>query len=128
VKVLLTSASEILQSPTRVVPEVGMAASVITFTDREPVTVVEVIPFKSGPLKGQAREVVVTYDDWKVVSGSEHDGSAVYEYTSNPDGHQQSFVLSTRGRRVGHWLQKGTGGIGYSLVLGYRERYRNPHF
>lgn len=125
---LLTPASEILKSPTRVIPEVGMAASIITFRDREPATIVEVVPFKSGPLMGQPREVVVTIDDWRVVSGDERDGSAQYEYTVNPDGARHSFTLSTRGRQVGRWLQKGARGIGWSLVLGYRERHRNPYF
>lgn len=102
-------------------PEVGMPATVCMWTDRHPATVVAVLRFKTGPKAGQVKGVEITGDSSKVVKGSEHDGSAQYEYTSNPDGPRRTFLVNQRGR----FIQKGGGD---SLALGHRERYYDPHF
>jgi hypothetical protein len=119
--------NHLMGGPTGTVPEVGMAATVLMYTDREPVTIVEVKLFKSGPRKGQPREIVVQYDSWRVTSGSGHDGSAQYEYEPDPRGRKESYVLSLKGPKAGSWVEKGSGGRGWKLALGKRERYSNPH-
>lgn len=62
-------------------PEVGMGATVLSWTDRRAATVVSVEPTKQG-----GWIVGVQEDRAKVISGSTHDGSAVYEYTRDPEG------------------------------------------
>lgn len=105
-------------------PEVGMAATICMWSDRNPATVVEVLRFKSGARKGQVRGVLVTEDNYKVVSGSEHDGSAQYEYTSNTQGVRYTFLINQRGQYVGKGAHVG----GDKLSLGNREAYRDPSF
>lgn len=102
-------------------PEVGQGATICMWTDRQPVTVVAILRFKSGPKAGQIRGVEVTDDSWTVVKGSEHDGSAQYTYTSNPDGPRKAFLIDQYGR----YVRKGGGD---RLSLGRRERYSDPSF
>ena len=94
---------------------VGMAGSISCWTDVHPVTVVA--------FKG--RRVAVQEDNWKVVSGSEFDGSAQYEYSPNPDAPIKWFSLRKNGRYVS---VGGTIKNGYRLGLGHRRRYYDPHF
>ena len=103
-------------------PTVGMPATICMWSDRHPATVVEVLRFKSGARKGQVRGVIVTEDSYKVVSGSEQDGSARYEYTSNPESpNRATFLVNQRGQYV-------CKGGGDKLALGSRERYYDPSF
>lgn len=118
--------NHLMGGPIKTVPEVGMAATILMHTERQPTTVVEVKVFKSGSRKGMPREIAVALDNWKVVSGSERDGSAEYEYTSNPGNPKRSFVLSLKGCSQGCWVEKHSGGLGWKLALGRRERYYNP--
>lgn len=101
-------------------PEVGMPATVCMWSDRSPATVVEVLRFKTGPKAGQVKGVVITGDSSKLVKGSEQDGSARYEYTSNPDSpYRATYLVNRRGQYVKR-------GGGDKLALGYRERYYDP--
>jgi hypothetical protein len=98
----------------------GHPATICMWTDRDPATVVEVLRFKSGDRKGQVRGVVVTMDHWKVVSGSESDGSAEYEYTSRPEGDRLTFLMTKKGL-----VRQGSRD---RLSLGSRRRYFDPSF
>jgi hypothetical protein len=102
-------------------PTVGMAATVLLWSDRQPATVIKVEPFKSGARKGKARVVTVQYDTWKVTKGSEHDGSAQYEYERDENGRTETFTRSSKGR----WTAPGSS---VGLRLGGRERYSDPSF
>lgn len=108
-----------------VVPEVGMGATVMFFSDREAGTIIDVKPYKGGPNKGQPKEIVFQYDHWKVVSGSAGDGSAVYEYERNPNGRTETFTFSKKRQR---WVEAKTGGRGVWLALGVRSQHYDPHF
>ena len=110
-----------------VIPVAGMPATICKFSDREPVTVIEVKTFKSGPRKGQPREVIVQDATWRAISGSGHDGSLVCEYEPNPNGHTHAYVLATKGRRAGKWTEKGLSGRGWVLSLGRYSYHRDPH-
>ena len=104
-------------------PTVGMGATFLYFSDREPGTVVEVKRFQSGARKGQVRRVAVQYDNWKIVSG---DGSfrANYpeiEYTPNPN----SPIVWCQQNARGQWVVVGKGG---KVQIGHREYYCDPHF
>jgi len=50
--------------------KIGTPGTVSPYTDCYPVTVVAV----------KGKKVGVTYDEWRIISGSEFDGSAEYEY------------------------------------------------
>jgi hypothetical protein len=95
-----------------------MGGTIHLWSDREPVTVVEVTPFLSGAHEGAARMIKVRLDDWKIVRGSAQDGSATYEYTPNPDGPLRLF----RRRKDGSWGRRGD-----RLTLGNRAKYIDPH-
>jgi len=100
-------------------PEVGGPATITHYSDRSPATVVKVVHTRTGPNAGNLREIHVRDDDWKVTSGSEHDGSAQYEYIDQPDAPVTVFRRTRKGWRSS---------AGSGLVLGIRERYYDPHF
>lgn len=100
-------------------PNVGDGATVLHWTDREAGTVIEVDTAK--------RIVVVQMDTATVVSGSGHDGSAVYAYTANPNGSKRTFKPVTRGHAKGQMRENGRKD-GYSVIFGRRDSYRDPHF
>lgn len=102
-------------------PEVGQGATICMWSDRHPATVVAVLRFKTGPKTGQVRGVEVTGDSWKIVKGSEQDGSAQYTYTSNPDAPRRTFLVDQHGR----YVEKGGGD---RLSLGGRDRHYDPSF
>ena len=116
--------NRITEGPTSKVPVVGMGVTITYWSDRDPATVIEVKNFKSGTRKGQPREITIQHDDWKVVSGSEGDGSAKYEYSRNAEAATAVYVVNAKGR----WVRKGQGGKGSGLILGSRNRYYDPHF
>ena len=93
-------------------PEVGDGATICVGSDRYPATIVEIK--KNG-------RVVIQEDNYKLISGTEQDGSAKYEYTSNPDGDKYTCYNGKRGWCV--WGNK------YKCIaLGNRRRYNDPHF
>lgn len=112
------------EGPTKKVPEVGMGATVTHWSDRDPATIVAVRNFKSGARKGLPREIDIQPDDYVVVSGSEGDGSASYEYSRNESAPVITYVVNQRGR----WVRKGQGGRGSGLIMDHRDRYYDPHF
>jgi hypothetical protein len=92
-----------------VVPEVGMGATEVMFSDRHPYTVVEV---KSE------RRIVVQRDNYKRTDTNGMSESQTYEYTPNPSAPK---VVVTR-RKDGSWREMGHG-KGSSFMLGAREEY-----
>lgn len=102
---------------TAIVPVIGMGVTRSTGSDRYPYTISRIAP--------NGRRMWVKADEAKVVSGSELDGSAVYEYTSDEDAPEVEITL----RKNGRWERKGasmTWWSGYSI--GERSYYRDPHF
>ena len=93
-------------------PKVGDGATKLCWTDRYPYTVVEV--------KTPTR-IVVQADTATIVSGSAFNGSAVYEYSSNPLGERVELSL----RRDGVWRQRGGN---QPFHVGNRSMYRDPSF
>lgn len=91
-------------------------------SDRYPGTVTGVTYVKSGPNKGRVATVTVTEDDARMVTGSTQDGSATWEYSRNPEGRSYTFQARNRGRTV--WQSAGRG---WTLYLGARRRYYDPH-
>lgn len=98
-------------------PEVGDGASVLLFSDRKAGTVT----FASADL------VIVRLDDAKVVSGSAHDGSAVYTYSPDPTGVEYYFMRVKRGSYKGQWRENGKP-HGNGVIFGRRDHYYDPSF
>lgn len=93
--------------------KIGTPGTVSPYTDCYPVTVVAV----------KGKKVGVTYDEWRIISGSEFDGSAEYEYFPRENGPVVWFSLRKNGRyiKVGHKI------TGTRLGLGVRRRHYDPH-
>jgi hypothetical protein len=111
-------------------PTVGMGATKLSWSDRHAATVTKVTELKS---KVWAYEINVMEDKVTCVSGSAHDGSAVYAFEPNPYGYADMYRMD---RKTGKWVrgyingatgrfkQRRSGG----LILGMREHYYDPHF
>jgi hypothetical protein len=110
-------------------PEVGMGATTLSWSDRHAATVMKVTELKS---KVWAYEIHITEDKVTAVSGSAHDGSAVYSFEPNPDGYVDIYRMD---RKTGSWVRgyinQGTGRFKQrrgGLILGKRDHYYDPHF
>jgi hypothetical protein len=98
-------------------PKVGDGATTCVFSDCNPATVTWVSP--------TGKTVKARGDNWKVVSGGEHDGSAEYEYSPDPNAYESTYTL----RKNGRYVQKGESmRHGMRLSVGHRRRYYNPHY
>lgn len=60
---------------------------------------------------------------YRVVEGSSFDGSAKYEYESNPDGSIMKATL----RKDGRYRRVGCTNYG-GVFIGHARAYRDPHF
>lgn len=107
-------------------PVVGMAATVLSASDRRPATVIDV------GLSGQRQMVTVQDDSAILVAGSGHDGSAKWEYFRNTDGVTHVFVFDgVRWRESARDAETGRmrfTNAGRFLRLGVREKYIDPSF
>lgn len=97
-------------------PEVGMGATEMLWSDREPY---EVIKVKDD------RHITVRRLDARRTDNNGLSEIQEYEYTSNPDNSEVNLFLTKQGK----WKEK----IGRSLgcntfVIGYAEKYRDPTF
>jgi len=110
-------------------PEVGMAATTLSWTDRHAATVTAVAELKS---KVWAYEIRVVDDEVLVIKGSTHDGSATYAFAPGIYNHADTYRME---RKTGKWVRgyinqdtgrfaKSTGG----LILGKRDHYVDPSF
>lgn len=110
-------------------PEVGMAATTLSWTDRHAATVTKVFEL---PSKVWAYEIHVVEDVVTVVSGSTYDGSATFAFVPSFDGYAALYRMS---RKTGAWthgymdketgrFRKTTGG----LILGRRDHHVDPSF
>ena len=111
------------------VPEVGMAATTLSWTDRHAATVTAVTELKS---KVWAYEIRVVEDKVLVIAGSTHDGSATFAFAPGIYNHADTYRMD---RKTGAWVhgyinqdtgkfKKSTGG----LILGRRDHYVDPSF
>lgn len=102
---------------TPTIPEVGMGATVVYWSDREPGTIVKVS--KSG------KTIVVRADHAVRVDDRGMSDSQDYEYSPNPNGHEWEFSL----RKNGRWVQVGETARGGTIcAIGYRRKYYDFSF
>jgi len=93
------------------VTHVGDGATLSPYTDCSPATVIRIVSEST---------VDVQMDNWKITSGGEHDGSAEYEYSPNPQGQ----IVRLRRTKRGGWKSAN----GYRGGFGNRRRYYDPSF
>lgn len=107
-------------------PEVGMAATVLFWSDRTPATVVEL--FK----KGKYNYFVVQFDSYTRTDKNGMSDAQEYVYERNPEGTKLTYRINQDGsythvvfnRDTGRYtVSKGTG-----ITLGIRERYYDFSF
>lgn len=97
------------------VPVVGMAATILGWSDRHPATVVWV---SASGKTCRVRECDARRVDRRGASEAQE-----YEYSENPAAPEREFRLGKRG-----WRESGTGGKGNGLRLGRREKYHDFSF
>ena len=98
-------------------PEVGMAATILGWTDRYPATVFAVSP--SG------NRVTVQEDSYTRIDDNGMSECQEYEYERNPNGRKLFFSKRKNGRFVEIGQQMGSG---FRLCLGQRQRYYDFSF
>ena len=105
-------------------PYVGMGATLLSWTDRNPATVVEVNMDK--------RYIVVQDDDYTRVDSNGMSEAQEYQYTPNPNGCTRIFRKNKKGEWVMHQINPKTGRLvqsrGCGLRLGERNKYYDYSF
>jgi hypothetical protein len=98
-------------------PQVGMGATIISWTDRDPATIIAVSP--SG------RSVIIQEDYAEPVAGhcNAYTEAQRWTFKRNGGGHVETYSK----RKDGSWRRKGER-QGQKLVIGHRDKYRDPHF
>lgn len=100
-------------------PTVGMGATRLGWTDRNPATIVEVRRFKSGARAGQVSAVAIQDDNATRVDRNGMSESQEYTFTPNAEGAIQWFKADKSGSF------KGDGG---RLRIGERAKYYDFSF
>lgn len=95
------------------IPEVGMGATMLSWTDRHPYTIIEVS--KSG------KRIKVQSDSWERTDKNGLSEHQEYKYISDPNGSIEELSL----RKDGSW--RVVGGT-QSFLIGKREKYYDPSF
>lgn len=111
--------NHILSNSTKGQPEpvVGMGATELQWTDRTPVTIIEVS--KNG------KTIKVQEDHAKRTDDNGMSESQTYSYSANPEGRIQTYTL----RKNGAWVRKGEPmKEGSKLRIGIREKYHDFSF
>jgi hypothetical protein len=96
-------------------PEVGMGATEICWTDREPYTIIAV---------HSATRITVQRDDYKRTDGNGLSETQFYEFIPNPNGGTEDLRRAADGR----WYTKGGKARGRRFVIGHRSKYHDFSF
>ena len=98
------------EAPT-IIPEIGMGATRLGWSDRNAFTVIDVL---------SPKEIRVQRDLAKRIDNNGMSDCQTWEYESNPEGSIYHLTL----RKNGRWLQKGCGKKSSNgWVIGLREEY-----
>lgn len=101
------------------IPEVGMGATILYHSDREPATVIE-IQRKTNP-----RWIVIQEDKATRTDQNGYSESQNYSYEPNPEGQKHTASLRANGTWV---LTGGTMRTGTIVRLGERDKYYDYSF
>lgn len=106
-------------------PEVGMGATLLAWTDRHAATITEVIYTRGG------MNIVRVQRDRAVPKHQRATEDQKWEYSRDPLGTVHYFRKDKSGRwrevsvsDAGRWVFRGS----YGLAIGYRSEYRDPSF
>jgi hypothetical protein len=106
-------------------PEIGMGATMLSWTDRNPATIVTVFS------KGKTQYVGVNEDDAVRTDSNGYSESQSYEFSFNPHVFIQYYRKTSKGTWEGCYINPETGrfvkGNG-SLSIGQRGKYWDPSF
>ena len=106
-------------------PEIGMGATLLSWTDRNPGTVISIED------KGSYQIIGVQEDDYQRTDDRGFSEMQDYEYTANPNGYV-TYFRNRKGKwegcrksaETGRWVKAET----YGLKLGFREKYHDFTF
>ncbi len=93
----------------QVEPKVGMGATILQWTDRQAVTIIEVTP----------KTITVQYDKATRTDSNGQSECQSYDYATDPDGSVSVFRMTKKGWR---------NDSGNGLSIGHRDKYRDPSF
>ena len=108
--------NNLMQDAITPAPEVGMGATMISWTDREPATIIEVS--KSGKKITIQADIATRTDD----NGMSESQS--YTFERNPKAYATEYSL----RKNGRWVRVGDSMTGSSLLVGHRSKYYDFSF
>lgn len=104
-------------------PEVGMGATLLSWTDRDPATVIA--------WDDKKLVVTVQHDDYQRIDKNGFSESQAYEYTQNDTNPTETFKWTKKGwvrivfnKETNRWNQRPSGG----LYVGRRERFYDFSF
>ncbi len=106
----------------KIEPEVGMGATIIYWSDREPATITEV--------SKDFKKVWIVQDDAKRTDSNGASEDQRYEYTSKPrftEEGEDTAILYTL-RKNGRYVRKGDTMNGNSILIGRRRKYHDYSF
>lgn len=99
------------------VPEVGMGATVLMFSDREPATVVIIAP--------NGKQIGIQRDNAKRTDTNGMSESQDWEFSPNPTAAIEYYTL----RKNGQWIKEGNSmKNGEVILLGHRDKYYDFSF
>lgn len=99
------------------IPEIGMGATILMFSDREPATITFIAP--GGKLIGVKRDFA------KRVDKNGMSESQTWEFSPNPDAVVEYYSL----RKNGQWVKQGNSiKNGEVILLGHRSKYYDFSF
>lgn len=109
------------------IPEVGMGVTFLSWTDRHPGTIVDIIE------KGKWLIIACTSDSYKRIDNNGMSESQEYEYTSNMDGHKTFYrrlkanpndrFTGCKVSEKGRWVNNKN-----SIRIGERQKYYDFSF
>lgn len=104
------------KSPQTKAPEVGMPATLIMWTDREPCTVIEV--------SASGKTITIQVDSYKRLDDNGMSECQEYEFSPNPNGRKIVARMAKNGRYYGSGGMKN----GSRVILGHRGKYHDYEF
>jgi len=106
-------------------PEIGMGATMLSWTDRNPATIVAVFT------KGKTQYIGVKEDNYQRTDNNGYSESQTYEFKFDHQAGIRYFRKNSKGTWEGAWVNQDTGrfvkGCG-SISIGQRNKYWDPSF
>lgn len=108
--------NNLMQDANSPAPKVGMGATMLSWTDRDPATIIKVS--KSG------KKITVQPDKAIRTDSNGMSDSQSYTFERNPNAYTDEYSL----RKNGRWVRVGESQNGSSLLVGHRSKYYDFSF